>query len=106
VRLYDLVVISKDADGSVLTLEVDQWDQLGGGFGAFKGARSGLLSEEDFEAAGEALNPGTTAALIVFENAWAIPFVEAALSEGGSVVASARIPAADVIAALDALENA
>ena len=55
--------------------------------------------------AGNALAPGTTAALIVFENAWAAPFVAAARKNGGEVVASMRIPASDVIDALDALES-
>ena len=65
-----------------------------------------MLGDDDLKQAGEAMNPGTIAALIVYENAWAIPFVGAALEEGGAVVASARIPATDVIAALDALDAA
>jgi dihydroorotase-like cyclic amidohydrolase len=102
VRLYDLAVIRKGADGSVEALELTA-DALGG-FGAFAGAQSGLLSADDVAEAAEALNAGTTAVLIVYENAWAIPFVAAALQEGGMPVATARIPAVDVIAVLDELD--
>lgn len=100
VALYDLVAIRKEDDGTFSGIALDE---LGGTFAAFDGARSGLLGDEDIAEAAEALEPGTVAALIVFENTWAIPFVGAALRAGGQVVASARIPAAEVIAALDAL---
>jgi hypothetical protein len=100
VAIYDLVAIRKEADGSFSGIALDE---LGGTFAAFAGARSGLLGDEDLAEAAEALEPGTVAALIVFENTWAVPFVGAALRAGGQLVASARIPAAEVIAALDAL---
>lgn len=51
------------------------------------------------------MEPGTVAALIVYENLWAAPFVSAVRNSGGELIASARIPATDVIAALDALES-
>ena len=105
-RLYDLLVIRKDEDGtfSGVALDASMAEQVGG-FVTFAGAQSGMLGDDDLKQAGEAMNPGTIAALIVYENAWAIPFVGAAL-EGGGVVASARIPATDVIAALDVLDAA
>lgn len=105
VRIYDLVVIRKDEDGtfSGVVLDAAMADAIGG-FMAFAGAQSGLLGDDDLKDAGEAMDPGTIAALIVYENSWAIPFVGAALDAGGSVIASARIPATDVIAALDALD--
>src|SRR6476620_9710985 len=68
------------------------------------GARSGLLSDEDMHEAAKAMAPGTLATLIVYENTWAIPFVAAAREAGGEMIASARIPAQDVMDALDALE--
>ena len=52
------------------------------------------------------MQPGTTAVLIVFENAWAVPFVGAVLDAGGEVIASQRIPAVDVMAAVDRLDAA
>ena len=51
------------------------------------------------------MTPGTVAALIVYENTWAVPFVGAVRNSGGELIASARIPAPDVMAALDALES-
>jgi hypothetical protein len=51
------------------------------------------------------MEPGTVAALIVYENTWAIPFVAATRNAGGELIASARIPAADVMAAVEALEK-
>ena len=70
----------------------------------FAGARSGLIGHDDVQQAGDAMTPGTTAALLVFENAWAAPFVAAARKNGGEVIASMRIPAQDVMDALDALD--
>ena len=103
VALYDLVAIRKESDGTFSGIALDE---LGGQFAAFAGARSGLLGDEDLADAAEALEPGTVAALIVYENTWAIPFVDAARRAGGQMVATARIPAQDVIEALDALESA
>jgi hypothetical protein len=104
VRLLDLVVVRKFADGAIEVLDVDT---LAGevSFARFGGARSGLLGPDDIAQAGEAIEHGSTAALIVFENSWAAPFVAAVRSGGGEVVASMRIPAADVMDALDALES-
>lgn len=104
IRLYDLVVISKEKDGSVEALELTD-PAGGGGFEYFAGARSGLLGDDDLREAADAMRPGTVAALIVYENSWAIPFVAAARSSGGEVIASARIPASDVMDALEALES-
>jgi dihydroorotase-like cyclic amidohydrolase len=101
VRLYDLMVVSKDLDGNVEVLEMDE-DSMG--FSYFSGARSGLLGDDDVAEAAGALEPNTVAALIVYENTWAIPFVAAARKNGGEVVASMRIPAGDIMDTLDALE--
>lgn len=106
VRIFDLLVIAKEEDGTFSGLELQDLsaDELGG-FQAFTGARSGLLGDEDLAEAAEALSPGTIAALIVYENTWARPFVRAARDAGGQLVASARLPAEDVMEALDALEG-
>lgn len=101
IRLFDLLVISKSEDGSVEALELTE----GGGFAYFAGARSGLLGDEDMREAAAVMTPGTVAALIVYENTWAIPFVNAVRDSGGELVASQRIPAPDVMAALEALES-
>jgi Family of unknown function (DUF6325) len=103
IRVYDLMIISKETDGSV---EVLQLDDPGGvdGFTYLAGARSGLLGDDDLDQAAAAMEPGTVAALIVYENTWAIPFVAAARDSGGEVIASARIPATDLMEALESLE--
>lgn len=105
VRIYDLLAVRKDEDGTFSGIDItDLATDALGGFTAFSGARSGLLGDDDLAQAAEAMEPGTVAALIVYENAWAIPFVAAARDAGGQLVASARIPAQDVMDALDALE--
>ena len=106
VRVYDLLVIRKDSDGSFSGIDISDLsaDRVGG-FTAFAGARSGLLGDDDLRQAADAMEPGTVAALIVYENSWAIPFVAAALDAGGQLIASARIPAQDVMDALDAVET-
>ena len=106
IRLYDLLVIRKALDGSFTGVDLTDVTPSGvGGFHAFGGARSGLIGDDDLGKAAEAMQPGTMAALIIFENAWAVPFVAAALDAGGEMIASERIPAQDVIEALDRLET-
>jgi hypothetical protein len=105
IRLYDLLVISKEEDGTVEVLELGD-PSVVSGFAYFSGARSGLLNDDDVADASSAMQPGTVAALIVYENTWAIPFVEAARSSGGELIASARIPAPVVMEALEAMDDA
>lgn len=106
IRLLDLTVITKNDDDSVEALELTDAASDQAGFASFAQARSGLLGEEDVREAARAMTSGTVAALIVYENTWAGPFVAAARDSGGEVVASGRIPATDVIDALDRLEAA
>ena len=104
IRLYDLTVIAKGTEGDVQVVELQ--DPTGaGGFSYFAGASSGLIGDDDVREAANAMAPGTVAALIVYENSWAIPFVTAARNSGGQLIASARIPAGDLMAALDELET-
>jgi hypothetical protein len=107
VRIWDLLVVTKAEDGSVQGIDIEDLDADHlGSFTAFVGANSGLLAEDDVAEAGNALEPGTVAALIIYENTWAIPFVRAARAAGGQVVAAARIPADTVIEVLEAAEAA
>lgn len=104
IRILDLAFIAKSEDGSVAALEIaDLGDEIDA-FAAFEGASSGLLGDDDVAEAGNALEPGTSAALLVFENRWAAPFAAAMRRSGGQLVASGRIPVQDVLAALDAVE--
>ena len=104
IDLYDIVAVRKGVDGTVSGFELAELSDGTAGFAAFAGARSGLLGDEDIDEAGGILEPGTIAVLIVFENSWARRFVAAVMNAGGQVVASARIPATDIVEALDALE--
>ena len=107
IRLYDLLVIRKEADGSFSGIDLaDVDDEHVGRLTVFAGARSGLLDDNDIAEAAGAMEPGTVGALIVYENRWAEPFVAAAVREGGRMIATTRIPAQDVLDALDALESA
>jgi len=105
VRIYDLLVVVKEEDGSVEVLELTDPGGPGEAFSYFAGAQSGLLGEDDVAEAAGAIAPGKVAALIVYENIWAAPFVAAVRDSGGELVASTRIPAPDVMEALEALES-
>jgi hypothetical protein len=106
IRILDLAFLSKAADGSVTKLEVSDLGDEVAAFASFEGAPSGLLSDEDTEDAGNVLEPGTSAALLVYENCWAGPFAAAVRRSGGQLVASGRIPIQAMLAALDAAETA
>jgi hypothetical protein len=105
IRILDLAFIAKGEDGSVAALEIADLGDGVEAFAAFEGASSGLLSDDDVTAAGEALEPGTSAALLVYENRWAAPFAAAMRRTGAQLVASGRIPIQDLLAALDAAES-
>lgn len=105
VRILDLVFVRKDEDGSVAGLELADLDGDGQlDLAVFEGASSGLLGEDDIQEAGNALQPGSSAGILVFENVWAGPFAAAVRRSGGQLVASGRIPVQAVLAALDATE--
>jgi hypothetical protein len=106
VDVYDVVVVGKDKSGATYGVDLAQVaaEQVGG-FADLAWARSGLLTDEDMEQAAAAMEPGRLAALIVYENTWAKPFVAAARESGGELVAGARLPAQDVIDAFDAMES-
>ncbi|MFC5177094.1 DUF6325 family protein [Nocardioides taihuensis] len=107
VRIYDIAVIGKTDDGEVYAVDLAQEAVAAelGDFGELVGARSGLLGDEDVAEAANAMEPGRLAVLIVFENTWAVPFIRAVRASGGELIASARIPAQDVMDAMDALDQ-
>jgi hypothetical protein len=104
IRIIDLAFIAKAEDGTVAGLELsalaDEMPELR----VFEGAPTGLVSDEDRDAAGETLEPGTSAAILVYENVWAAPFAAAVRRSGGQLVANGRIPIQAILAALDAVE--
>jgi hypothetical protein len=103
VRVLDFAFVQKDEDGTVSGIELDE---LGGEFTVFEGASSGLLGEDDYAEAGNVLEPGSSAALLMYENTWAAPFATALRKSGAQLVANGRIPVNAIIAALDELEAA
>jgi hypothetical protein len=105
VRILDLAFVAKGEDGSVAALDLGDLDSAAEAFAAFDGASSGLLDFADLEDAGAVLEPGTSAAVIVWENRWAAPVGVAIRRSGGQLVASGRIPVQAVLASLDAVET-
>jgi hypothetical protein len=96
VRVLDLVFVAKDDDGHMTEIEIDA---LGPAFGVFDGARSGLLDQSDIDDAADALERGTSAALLIWENRWAAPFAVALRESGAQLVASGRIPTQQLVGA-------
>jgi hypothetical protein len=92
VRILDLVFITKDADGNVAALELSDLGDAGGKFEDIDGEINELLTDEDVEAAGEELEPDSSAALLMFENTWAGRLATAIREANGEVVAYERIP--------------
>ncbi|MET9572336.1 DUF6325 family protein [Streptomyces virginiae] len=104
IRILDLVFVRKDADGSVVALELRD---VGGGemdLSVFEGAASGLLGQDDIDEAGAALEANSSAGILVYENVWAAPFARALRRGGAQLVASGRIPVQALLASLDAME--
>jgi hypothetical protein len=107
IRVLDVLFVVQNADGTVSGFEAtDLDDKSVGDFKVFEGASSGLLGEDDVATAAEALEPGTAAVVIVYENRWAAPFAAAVRRNGGVLIENQRIPAQDLVAALDAAESA
>ena len=91
IRILDLVFVGKDADGSVLAFEYDELDELAP-YGDLEGEAGGILSEADIAHAAAALEPNSSGALLVWEDAWAGEFAEALRDSGGVLIEGARIP--------------
>jgi|SRR5947209_14815330 len=105
IRVIDAMFVRKDADGTFSGFDLADLDQdTAGDLTAFAGASTGLLDDEDVAAAAAEIEPGSAAAMIVYENRWAAPFVTAVRRNGGLLIANQRIGVQDVINALDAAE--
>jgi hypothetical protein len=102
VRVLDLVVIKKDLDGSYEAFEFDDADA--GPLGEIRELEAelaDLLSADDVTAVADALEPGSAAGLLVYENLWAAGFASAVRRAGGQLVASGRIPVQALIGAIE-----
>ena len=105
IRILDLAFITKGEDGSVAGIDVSDLGEQVEEMRVFEGASSGILSDEDTSEAAAALEPGRSAALLVYENRWAAPFASAVRRSGGQLVSTGRIPVQALLAALEAAEE-
>ena len=105
IRVLDVMFVMENEDGSFSGFQAsDIGPERLGDFQVFDGASSGLLGDDDVATAAEAIEPGSAAVLIVYENRWAAPFAAAVRRNGGVLVDFQRIPVQDLIDALDAAE--
>jgi hypothetical protein len=104
IRILDLEFVTRADDGSIAAVSLHELD--GGGFDltVFEGASSGLLDQSDLDEAGQAITPGSSAGILLFENRWATTFVDALRRGGAELVAAGYVPIADLAASLDAAE--
>ncbi len=107
IRVLDVLIVVANEDGTFSGLEATDLDEEKvGDLKFFEGASSGLLGEDDVAAAAEAIEPGSAAVMIIYENRWAAPFAAAVRRNGGVLIDNQRIPVQDLIRALDAAEAA
>ena len=105
IRILDLRAVARETDGTYTAVAIADLDGDGTlDLAVFEGVESGLIDNDDLREAADLIEPGKVVALLMYENTWAIPFVSAMRRVGAELIASGRIPADEVIAALDALE--
>jgi hypothetical protein len=105
IRILDLVFIQKDLDGGVAVVELSEFDdETAGHLSVFEGASSGLLDGSDIGEAAKAVQRGSAAGILLYENCWAGPFVAAMRRSGAELVASGRVAATDMLDAIEAAE--
>jgi len=102
IRVLDLIFIGKDADGTIVSFEIDEVDQEAS-FTVVDGEVGGLIGQDDIAHAAAALEPGSSAALLVWEDVWAAPFADAVRGADGIVLEGGRIHHAIIEEAMSAL---
>jgi hypothetical protein len=105
VRILDLIFIGKDADGSVVSFEIDELDDVAS-FDDLDGEVGGLISPADVEFVASQLEPNSSAALLLWEDLWAAPFAQAVRDSGGVLIDGGRVPHDLIEPALSALPPA
>lgn len=101
IQILDLLLLRKHEDGSVEALEIDDLDQMDE-LRKIETQIAEVLAAEDVAKLAEAMQPGTTAGVLVWENSWAAPFASAARRAGGQLIATGRIPIQAIVASLEA----
>jgi hypothetical protein len=104
IRILDLEFVTRNEDGSVAALSLQELDSGEFDFSVFAGASSGLLDQSDFDGARDAIAPGASAGILIFENRWATTFVHGLRRGGAELVAAGYIPQDDLAASLDAAD--
>jgi hypothetical protein len=105
IRVIDVLILTKDADGTVDAMELSDVDELGE-LESIEAELAELLAAEDVEHLAAAMEPGSTAGVLIWENLWAAPFASAARRSGGQLIANGRIPIQAIIASIEADEAA
>jgi Family of unknown function (DUF6325) len=106
IRILDFMFAKRNTDGSIEAIELQDVDSDGQfDVAIFEGASSGLLDESDLEDAKAAIEPGSSAGILIFENRWAAPFTAALRRGKARLVAAGYIPLDDIVAALDATDR-
>ena len=106
IRILDLMFVTRDPDGSMRQIELSDLDGDGSiDLAVFQGASSGMLDESDMTDAASAIEPGSSAGILIFENRWATPFVQALRRGGAQLVAAGYIPQDALLASLEATED-
>jgi Family of unknown function (DUF6325) len=103
IRLIDVLILTKNEDGTIDAMELSDIDELGE-LQALEAQLADLLAEEDVEHLAAAMDPGSTAGVLIWENLWAAPFAAAARRSGGQLIANGRIPIQAIIASIEADE--
>jgi hypothetical protein len=103
IRVLDLLIIAKDDDGTIEAMEIDDLDAVDE-IVRLEADIAEILAADDVEHLAAAMEPGTVAGVLVWENTWAAPFASAARRSGGQLVATGRIPIQAIIASLEADE--
>jgi Family of unknown function (DUF6325) len=103
IRVVDVMIIEKLADGSIEAIELSEIDDLGP-LEAIEAELAELLAADDVAHLAAAMDPGTVAGVLIWENLWAAPFAAAARRSGGQLIADGRIPIQAIIAAIEADE--
>jgi hypothetical protein len=104
IRVIDLIILVKNEDSSIDVMELEDIEDLGE-LRTLEAELAEMLAEEDVENLAAAMDPGSTAGVIVYENLWAAPFASAARRSGGQLIANGRIPMQAILAAVAADES-
>jgi len=103
IRIIDLVFIRKDADGNVVSAELEDLPaEAAAAFDDLDGEVNDLANEDDIAIAADKLDPDSSAGLLVYENVWATRLRDAIVGSGGRLVDRGHIPPAAIEAALEA----